>query len=197
MCDAETQHGLEARFCCSAGRSWANARCRIGSGAVWGNESCAKAENLRNSRPLICISELQPPRPSTRNVPKTQFGHSKCRTNARERRSMSPKLHHDCAPLTSSHSLPPHAQGLARGATWYASRSLRRGNRMIRNGRTSLPGVGLMRRRGPARLGNQFFLLAGPVLGQRAVQNMCRGCLGSEPCAKSREPLELSTPHMH
>ena len=68
---------------------------------------------------------------------------------------------------------------------------------MIRNGRTSFPSVGLVRRRDPAGFWNQFLLFGGPIFGQRAVQNRLRGSSGSELCAKSREPLELYTPHMY
>ena len=188
---------METSFCCPAGRSWANARCKIGSGAVWGASCVLKPENLWNSLPLICISELQPPRPDPRIASNTPFGHHKCRTNARQYRSLGTKSHQNYQLLTSSHSLPPYARRLPRGATWGAPRSLRRGNQAIPNGRTQLPSVALVRRRDPALVGNQLLLPGGPILGQRAVQNMCRGCLGSEPCAKSREPLELSTPHMH
>ena len=156
-----------------------------------------KAENLCNYRPLICISEFQHPGPDPRNTSKTHFEHHKCRTNARQRRSLGPELHQNYQPLTSSHSLPPHGQRLTRGATWAASRSLRRRNQTIRNGRTSLPSVGVIRRRDPAGFWNQLLLLGGQIFGQRAVQNRLRGSSGSESCAKSKEHSEFSTPHMH
>ena len=184
-------------FCCLAGRSWANARCKIGSWAVWGASRALKAENRWNSLPLICISESKHPRPDPRNASKLCSEHNNYRSNARQHRSLGPKSHQNCQPLTSSSSLPPHAQRLTCGATWSASRSLRRGNQMIRNGRASLPSVGLMRHRDPALCWGQFLLLGGPIFGQRAVQNRFRGSSGSESCAKSREPLGFSTPHMH
>ena len=180
-----------------AGRSWANARCKICSGGCLGSESCVQAENLWNSRPLICISELQHPRPDPRNASKTHSEHYNYRSNARQHRSLGPKSHHNYPPLTSSNSLPPNAQRLPRGATWDASRPLRRDNQMIRNGRTSLPSVGLIRRRDPAGFWNQFLLLGGQIFGQRAVQNRLRGSSGGESCAESKEPSEFSTPHMH
>ena len=188
---------MGASLCCLAGRSWANARCKICSGGCLGSGSCAQAENLWNYRPLICISEPQHPRPDHRNASKTHCEHHKRRTNARQRRSLGPKLHQNYPPLTFSSSLPPHAQRLSRGAAWDASRSLRRGNQVLRNGRTSLPSVGLMRRRDPTWFGSKFLLLRGPILGQRAVQNMLWGLLGERVVRSSREPLEFSTPHMH